>query len=654
MTEGPGAGEGVLLRWQSRRWVGLGFLLGAVLLVAMDQTVVVTVLPRLARDLDVGVDAAAWSVTAFILVAAVTLAPMGQFADWIGRRRLLIVSLLAFAVGSAITASAENLPWLLGGRALQGLVFAALAPAILGLLNLSFPAGPERTVAFALWSMTTASAVAIGPLVGGAFAALASWRDAFLLNLPLCVLVAGGVLLFVADDRRGFAGEATEGATGGAAGGAIGASGGAGGSARGFDLPGALLLGLIMLTSVLGLQQGDAWGWWRAEGAVGLFGLSPVPLLLAASLVSVLGLVLVERRRGRAARAVLLAPSILEVRSYRLALAAAGVMSMALYGLLVVLPIYLQVVLAADPLESGAALCMLGAGMLTGGLASQALIARFGRKRTALLGLGVQVFILAAMLPAIGVDATPGAAGVLLLPYGAAYSIAFSALMNRLLSEIPPALSSRAGALSTMVRLGLAAVATALMVGLVIGISVAETKTAILDDRALSAEQRGSLKRLTHFRTGAGAARDDDRSVLSEMALEPATAPLIAKVQAGFAMAGRGAILMAACLALASLLIALRLPAEPARDQAVGRAARPVVALRLPADLDRAQARDRVPQPGTRAINTRDGIADGPKNAPKNAQFAEATYPGSTYPGLRYQGPRHRGPTPRGTDNESS
>ncbi len=145
------------------------------------------------------------------------------------------------------------------------------------------------------------------------------------------------------------------------------------------------------------------------------------------------------------------------------------------------------------------------------------------------------------------------------------------------------------------------------------------------------------------------------------MALESATAPLIAKVQAGFAMAGRGAILMAACLALASLLIALRLPAEPARDQTVGRAARPVVALRLPADPDRAQARaqarDRVPQPGTRAINTRDGIADGPKNAPKNApksaQFAEATYPGSTYPGLRYQGPRHRGPTPRGPDNAS-
>jgi hypothetical protein len=145
------------------------------------------------------------------------------------------------------------------------------------------------------------------------------------------------------------------------------------------------------------------------------------------------------------------------------------------------------------------------------------------------------------------------------------------------------------------------------------------------------------------------------------MALESATAPLIAKVQAGFAMAGRGAILMAACLALASLLIALRLPAEPARDQAVGRAARPVVALRLPADPDRAQARaqarDRVPQPGTRAINTRDGIADGPKNAPKSApksaQFAEATYPGSTYPGLRYQGPRHRGPTPRGPDNAS-
>lgn len=591
MTEGAGAGEGVLLRWQSRRWVGLGFLLGAVLLVAMDQTVIVTVLPRLASDLDIGVDAAAWTVTAFILVAAVTLAPMGQFADWIGRRRLLIVSLLAFAVGSAITASAENLPWLLGGRALQGLVFAALAPAILGLLNLSFPAGPERTVAFALWSMATASAVAIGPLVGGAFAALTSWRDAFLVNLPLCVLVAGGVLLFVADDRRVFA---TKAAAIGVAG-SRGSRGSVGGSARGFDLPGALLLGLVMLTLVLGLQQGDSWGWWRADGAIGLFGLSPVPWLLAASLVSVLGLVLIERRRLQAGRAVLLAPAIFGVRSYRIALLAAGLMSMALYGLLVVLPIYIQFVLGADPLESGAALCMLGAGMLIGGVASRALIARFGCKVTASFALTAQVLVLAAMLPVIGVNATPGAAGVLLLPYGAAYSAAFSALMNRLLSDIPPALSSRAGALNSMVRLGLAAVATAMMVGLVIGISVAETRTPILDDSALSAAQLGSLERLTHFRTGAGIARDDDRSALSEMALEPATAPLVAKVRVGFAMAGRGAILTAACLALAGLLVALRLPTDFVRIQGPDRAAQPVVALRLPAEPARTQGIARAP-----------------------------------------------------------
>lgn len=547
-TEGSGAQDGVLLRLQSRRWIGLGFLLGGVLLVAMDQTVVVTVLPRLARDLGIGVDTAAWTVTAFILVSAVTLAPMGQFADWIGRRRLLIVSLIAFAAGSAITASAENLPWLLGGRALQGLVFAALAPAILGLLNLSFPSGPERTLAFALWSMTTASAVAIGPLVGGAFAGFASWRDAFLINLPLCVLVAGGVLLFVADDRRSLANTGIENAEG---------------SVGGFDLPGALLLGLAMLTLVLGLQQGDAWGWWRAEGSIGLFGFSPVPLLLAAALIIALGLLVIERRRSRAGRAVLLAPAILGVRSFRIALVAAGLMSMALYGLLVVLPIYTQFVLGADPLESGAALCMLGAGMLLGGIASRALIARFGRKRTALFALSAQVLVLAAMLPAIGIDATLGAAGVLLLPYGIAYSAAFSALMNRLLSDIPPALSSRAGALNSMVRLGLAAVATALMVGIVIGISVAETRTAILDDSALSKAQRGTLERLTHFRTGSGAARNDDRSALSEMAAEPATAPLVAEVRKGFVMAGRGAVLIAVGLALGGLLVALRLPREP-------------------------------------------------------------------------------------------
>lgn len=548
MSECSGVEGGGLDRLQSRRWVGLGFLLGGVLLVAMDQTVVVTVLPRLGQDLDIGVDTAAWAVTVFILVSAVALAPMGQLADWMGRRRLLILSLLAFAGGSAITASAQELTWLLAGRALQGVVFAAVAPSIMGLLNLSFPSGPARTLAFALWSMTTASAVAIGPLVGGAFAGLASWRDAFLVNLPLCVLVAAGVLLFVADDRRSCASAEI---------------GHAQVATQGFDLPGALLLGLAMLALVLGLQQGDAWGWWRATGGIDLFGFSPVPWVLAAALLFALGLMLVEQRRHRTGQAVLLAPAILGVRSYRIALLAAGLMSMALYGLLVVLPIYIQFVLGADPLESGAGLCLLGAGMLMGGIASRALIARLGCKRTALLGLGGQVLVLIAMLPAIGVEATPGAAGVLLLPYGTAYSAAFSALMNRLLSEVPAALSSRAGALNSMVRLGLAAVATALMVGLVIGISVAETGSAIRADSGLSAAQRATLERLTHFRSGAGAASNEDRATLSTMAAEPATAALVARVRTGYAMAGRGAVLMAAALALCGLVVALRLPRGP-------------------------------------------------------------------------------------------
>ncbi|MCG6939745.1 MAG: MFS transporter [Thiohalocapsa sp.] len=553
------------------RWVGLAFLLGGVLLVAMDQTVVAVVLPRLTADLHIGVDAAAWTVTTFVLVAAVALTPMGQLADHIGRRRLLLLGLLAFALGSLLTALAANLGWLLVGRALQGLVLAALAPAILGLLNLSFPDGPARTLAFALWSTTTASAVAIGPLVGGAFAGLASWRDAFLINPPLCLLVALGVLFFVADDRTApmppdiAAPGAGDGAKAPAAGG-------------GLDLPGVLLLGLTMITLVLGLQQGDAWGWWRAAGPLALAGLSPVPWLLAAAVVLALGLLLLERARSRAARPALLAPEILGVASFRVSLIAAGLSSMALYGLVIVLPIYVQFVLGASPLEAGVALCLLGAGMGIGGLASKWLIGRLGRKRLALLALALQIIVLAAMIPTIALSASTTATAALLLPYGMAYSATFSALMNRLLSEVPPALSSRAAGLNATVRLGLAALSTAVMVGVVIGVSVADTRDALIENTALSGTQRATLERMTHFQVGSGAARTDDRQVLAAMAAEPTLAPLVTEVRRGFVAAGRAAIAAAAGFVALGLIVAFRLPPEPPpslRGSAPGAAAPP-------------------------------------------------------------------------------
>jgi len=124
-----------------RRWSAFAFLLLGLLIVVMDQTITAVVLPDIVSDLGADVSAASLTVTVFTVAAAATFVLLGRVADAIGRRRMAVLALVGFAVGSLITGMADSLPALLVGRAMQGLVLAAFAPATVGLLNATFPKG---------------------------------------------------------------------------------------------------------------------------------------------------------------------------------------------------------------------------------------------------------------------------------------------------------------------------------------------------------------------------------------------------------------------------------------------------------------------------------------------------------------------------------
>ena len=534
MTDAGPLGAGADER---RRWAGLVLLLFGVLLIVMDQTITAVVLPQISRELAIGVDTASLTITVFILSAAVSLTAMGQIADHVGRRRMICLGFLAFAAGSLVTGSATGLWGLIAGRVLQGITFAALTPAILGIVNVTFPGGPARTLAFALWSMTSATAVALGPLIGGAFAGFLTWRYAFYINIPICLALSLGALRFLERD-----------------------------AARGddlvFDLPGIALFGVTMVAIVLGFQEGGTFGWFGPSTSLSIFGLSPVPFLIVLGLLSGVALVAVERRRAVAGRAVLIEPQILATRSFRLSLLASASMSMALYGLMILLPIYTQFVLGADPLESGAALFLLGVGMGAGGLLSSRLIGGLGRRRTAMVCLAVQCVFLLAMVPMLRAAGSTIAIGLLLLGYGIAYAAAFSAQMNLLLVDMPSALSSRASGLASTIRLGFDAFATAIMVGLMIGIAVSATQGEIAGAPALSSAERGALERMTHFRVGSGAAEAEDRGLLTKLAAAPSTRPLVADLRSGFVEAGRGGLLAALFFVIVALCLSFRLPKD--------------------------------------------------------------------------------------------
>ncbi|HEU4656745.1 MAG TPA: MFS transporter [Capillimicrobium sp.] len=157
----------------------------------LDASIVNIAIPALQRELDADVTTASWVVTAYNLAFAVLLVPMGRLADQFGRRRLFVIGLSLFTVGSALCAVSPSIGALIGFRLLQGAGAGVLAPLGFAIAVLVFP--PERRgFGLSLIAIVALISNAAGPVVGGALVDLAGWPWIFLVNVPFGVL---GVVL---------------------------------------------------------------------------------------------------------------------------------------------------------------------------------------------------------------------------------------------------------------------------------------------------------------------------------------------------------------------------------------------------------------------------------------------------------------------------
>lgn len=161
----------------------------------LDANVIGLVLPSITRDLQSGFGEAEWVVGGYGLAFAALLLPAGSIADRFGRRRMLSIGIVAFALASLACGLAPNVLALTFSRVVQGVGAAFLLAPALATLGHAYRDEAERSRAWATWGGIMGLAMVVSPLVGGLIAALAGWRFAFLLNLPLCAM------LFVATRR---------------------------------------------------------------------------------------------------------------------------------------------------------------------------------------------------------------------------------------------------------------------------------------------------------------------------------------------------------------------------------------------------------------------------------------------------------------------
>ena len=171
-----------------RGWLGLLVVLGPVLLVAMDGSVLFLAMPKVAEALSPTADQALWILDVYGFAVGSLLIAFGNIGDRYGRLKLLMTGAAVFGVGSAGAAFAPGPELLIAFRALMGVAGATLLPSALAVLSELFPDPRLRAKAIGIFAATFAAGFAIGPVVGGQLLNSFWWGSVFLINLPVVVL----------------------------------------------------------------------------------------------------------------------------------------------------------------------------------------------------------------------------------------------------------------------------------------------------------------------------------------------------------------------------------------------------------------------------------------------------------------------------------
>nr|WSX48284.1 MFS transporter [Streptomyces sp. NBC_00974] len=190
---------GVRLDTARGRWIVLTTVLGSGMAL-LDSTVVNVALPRIGQDLDADLAVLQWTVNAYLLTLAGLILVGGALGDRFGRRRIFVLGVVWFAVGSLLCGIAPNAGVLIAARALQGIGGALLTPGSLALIQGSIhPA--DRSRAVGLWSGFGGVGAAVGPFLGGWLVDGPGWRWVFLLNVPVAALCVPIALRHVPESR---------------------------------------------------------------------------------------------------------------------------------------------------------------------------------------------------------------------------------------------------------------------------------------------------------------------------------------------------------------------------------------------------------------------------------------------------------------------